>query len=121
MVKYVARAQCGHDGCKEFAFFDAYTRKEQREIEQRYAHGNWRCMRHTRQDETLSLGQLTRTTEIVSRQEPHGRYFGHSGFVSGPGFKLWAKDFPAGTKLRVTAEIILPDEEQAKEPALHSD
>ncbi len=37
-----------------------------------------------------------------------GLYWGHSGFMFGPGFKAWAKDFPVGTRIRVTAEITLP-------------
>lgn len=33
-----------------------------------------------------------------------------SGFTCGPGFKAFATDFPEGTKLVITAEIVLPGE-----------
>lgn len=107
MAKYSIRVECQHPGCREVANYEASTRKEQSEIYQRHGR-NWFCMRHTRMDETLSPTNLKRTTEVVSRQETYGRFFGHSGFVSGLGFKLFAEDFPAGTTLRVTAEIIPP-------------
>lgn len=32
-----------------------------------------------------------------------------SGFTYGPGFKAFGRDFPEGTKLIVTAEVVLPD------------
>jgi hypothetical protein len=32
-----------------------------------------------------------------------------SGFTHGPGFKAFADDFPEGTKLVITAEIVLPE------------
>jgi len=31
-----------------------------------------------------------------------------SGFAHGDGYKAWANDFPEGTKLEVTARVILP-------------
>lgn len=34
--------------------------------------------------------------------------------MHGPGFKAFAEDFPDGTVLRVTAEIILPSREQSE-------
>lgn len=107
--QYVIRAECQHPGCKEVARFEADTRKEQEEIYKRHGR-NWLCTRHTRPEEVLSPANLVRSTELESRQETYGRFFGHSGFVSGPGFKIYAEDFPAGTKLRVTAEVILPKE-----------
>jgi hypothetical protein len=45
----------------------------------------------------------------TSRQEEYGRFWNHQGFLSGPGFKVWAKDFPAGSRLIVTARVELPD------------
>lgn len=32
-----------------------------------------------------------------------------SGFTFGPGFKAFATDFPEGTQLRITAEVVIPD------------
>ncbi|AYD83936.1 hypothetical protein SEA_GETALONG_76 [Gordonia phage Getalong] len=41
--------------------------------------------------------------------EPYGKFWARHGFVTGPGFKAWADDFPAGTTLIVTAEVVLPE------------
>jgi hypothetical protein len=109
MRRYSLHAKCGHEGCREFATYEADTRADYIRQERTYGGGRWLCVRHSNPDEVLSGENAKRVTEIVSRQEPHGRYFGHSGFVHGPGFRAWAADFPAGTVLRVTAEIILPE------------
>lgn len=34
-----------------------------------------------------------------------------SGFLSGPGFAAYGKDFPPGTVFRLRAEVILPEPE----------
>lgn len=105
--EYFSRFQCQHPGCTEFAHFVANTRAEQNETLKRNS-GKWRCVRHTHEDEVLSAENPKRITEQAVRQEDYGRYWGSSGFVYGPGFKAFAKDFPPGTILRVTAEVILP-------------
>lgn len=102
------RLKCGHDGCTEFGYYRCDTRREAAELQKRYWPDKWRCTRHTRPDEVLSAERPKRTTEMVLREEAHGKYWGSNGFVYGPGFKAWGKDFPAGTILRVTAEAILP-------------
>lgn len=109
--KRMFRVMCGHDGCAEYGHFEVMDRAHGITLDQRYGAKKWRCVRHSQPDEMLSLTNMTRMVEVVSREEPHGRYFGNWGFVSGPGFKVFARDFPPGTKLRVTAEIILPEGE----------
>lgn len=104
---YTVRAKCQHPGCTEVARYEASTRKEETEIYQRYAR-NWLCVRHTRPDEVLSAVNTLRSVELISEEKSCGRFFGSQGFIAGPGFKIYASDFPAGTKLRVTAEVILP-------------
>ena len=107
---YVIRAKCQHPGCTDVARYEASTRKEEAEIYQRYAR-NWLCVRHTRPDEVLSPVNTLRSVELVSEEFSYGRFFGGQGFISGPGFKIYAADFPAGTTLKVTAEVVLPTEE----------
>jgi hypothetical protein len=53
--------------------------------------------------------------EQCSYEEPYGLFWSkaRSGLTSGPGFKAFAVDFPAGTILRVTAEIIFPESSEA--------
>lgn len=109
----LSRFQCGHPDCREVVQYEYANRTEAASLFQRYGQGRWLCVRHSQPDEVLSPTNLIRVGEQVSREEPYGRYWGHSGFVFGPGFKAFAKDFPPGTKLRVTAEIILPEEAPA--------
>jgi hypothetical protein len=78
-------------------------------LQNRYGGDRWRCVRHVRdENDVLSPDRLILQSETVNRQEPYGRFFGNSGFFHGPGFKAFAEDFPAGTIIRVTAEVILP-------------
>lgn len=106
--KLPLRVHCGHAGCTEVAFYEAYNRKEYSDLCQRYGQGRWKCLRHTRMNENLSVDDRVKTFEIESREESYGKYFGNFGILTGPGFKAYASDFPVGTKIRVTAEVILP-------------
>lgn len=105
--------RCAHEGCSERVTYRYETLRDLKSSFElkHYGGGNgWLCTRHSRPNELLSLENTETCVEMVSRQEDHGRYFGTAGFVSGPGFKLFADDFPAGTKLIVTARIELPED-----------
>lgn len=107
------RFVCGHDGCTESANYRYQTKRDLMEsFELRnYSDGRWRCVRHSKPDEVLSATNKKTRAELVVEQKEHGRYFGHSGFTFGPGFKAFAKDFPAGSKIIVTATLVLPQED----------
>lgn len=110
---YIARFECGHEGCKEYAHYECHTRAEQTDLFRKYANGKWLCTRHSNPETVLSPTNLKTVNEVQSKQHLYdgksiGLYWGNSGFSSGPGFRAWAKDFPEGTVLRVTAEIVLP-------------
>lgn len=102
---------CGHEGCTERANYRYQTKRDLMESFElkHYSNGRWRCSRHARPDEVLSADNRETRAELTVEQMPHGRYFGHSGFVSGPGFKAFAADFPAGTKVIVTTMLVLPE------------
>lgn len=108
--EYFTRFQCSHEGCAEFAHWRSDTRADQERIHADYGNGKYKCTRHSQPDMVLSPQNTRREYEVTSRQEPHGRYFGMWGFMSGPGFKVFANDFPTGTILRVTAEVVVPNE-----------
>lgn len=111
------RAKCGHEGCTEFARYTYSNRNELRRLDQTYGYGKYRCVRHSQPNEVLSPDNLLRTGEFIIFKEDYGRFWGkdqaRSGFMHGPGFKAFAEDFPDGTVLRITAEIILPLGEKA--------
>ena len=119
MARYYGRFECEHIGCSEVANYSYSTRAEQTESYKRHHKTPWRCVRHSQPHEVLSESNPVRISEIVSKRlftesgADIGLYFGKFGFMSGLGFKVFAKDFPEGTKLRVTAEIIMPTEDRA--------
>lgn len=107
-----ATVHCAHPGCRESGFFEYDTLAERREGSARRA--SWKCSRHLAPEEILSGNCLSLEKTMVVQGHPGapGNYFdGRSGFASGPGFKVWADDFPSGTKLIVTARIELPKED----------
>jgi len=111
------RFVCGHEGCAETANYRYSTKRDMMESFElkHYSHGRWRCTRHTRPHEVLGIGNRETHAEIIVEQKPHGRYFGHTGFVSGPGFKVFADDLPEGAKVLVTATLVLPGEAVERE------
>lgn len=120
--RYHSRFECGHEGCREVGNYESHTRAEQTDLHKRHGNKQWRCVRHSQPDEVLGTKNPVVVAELVSGEiisksggslglywkrssvSDHGR-----GFVFGEGFKAFAKDFPEGTVLRVTAEIILPE------------
>jgi hypothetical protein len=103
-----ARFKCGHEGCNEYALYYADDRQHYLELQNRYGGGKWKCTRHPKPDELLSIYSTVRVKEQTVRKTRRGQFWDHSGFIFGPGFRAFARDFPVGTKIRVTAEIILP-------------
>lgn len=101
---------CGHEGCQERSRWSYQTKRDLVEsFEQKhYSGGRWRCIRHTKPNEVLSPENPETRAELVVEQKPYGRYFGNFGFVSGPGFKVFASDLPEGAKVIVTATLVLP-------------
>jgi hypothetical protein len=122
--EYYHRPQCAHEGCAERALYVFGTRREQSEtVESLRRRGGWRCVRHTKPDDVLATDAPARETTLVSYEKDYGQLTGvkrfwrrqgtdesGNGFVYGPGFKAFAGDFPAGTRLVVSARIEPPQE-----------
>jgi len=104
------RLVCGHEGCAETSNYRYQTKRDLMESFElkHYSDGRWRCIRHARPNEILSAGNPETRIELTVEQKEHGLYFGSFGFISGPGFKAFAKDFPAGAKVVVSATLVLP-------------
>jgi hypothetical protein len=123
---YTTRLYCAEPGCRETGFSESSTRREEAETLEWYRKHPYRCYRHSAPDEVLSVTNLE-TIAVLTAQEHRytdrrgqervspGLYWGISpekatnGSVSGPGFRAICNDFPAGTRLIVTARIELPD------------
>jgi hypothetical protein len=117
MARHYSRFECGFSGCSEIANYESATRSEQTKLYQMYGQGRWRCTRHSQPDTVLGASNPRRSYDVACSEHFYesrstGKYWGAgsgaSGFVYGPGFRAFAKDFPIGTVLRVTAEIIFP-------------
>lgn len=111
---------CSEDDCHEFEHFSYPNKTEVREARQRWAKKPYRCVRHLSPNTVLSPENLTRTHVLTAFEGAReSRRWEHvwrvdeaassgSGYERGPGFQAFAKDFPPGTRLIVTARVELP-------------
>lgn len=104
-------AACHTDGCKETTFFEYYNSTEGLSAATRAE--SWKCLRHKNTIAVLRPDNPRRVYEAIVMAEPYGPFWSdngrpNNGLLAGPGFYAFAADFPEGTRLRVTAEII-PD------------
>ena len=108
--EWTLRFVCGHQGCNESANYRYQTKRDMMESFEmkNYSNGRWLCIRHSKPNEVLSGENLKTRSEVVSEIKCGKLFFGHFGTITGQGFKAFADDFPEGTRLVVTAEIILP-------------
>lgn len=112
--------ECAHDGCTERARYEYATKRDMLHAS-RLGPRVWHCLRHSRTETVLSLANTHRVTEVVAAKSTRypdlpGLYWGSgSGFAHGLGWKAWADDFPEGTRLRVTVEVIPPDDDASSE------
>lgn len=123
---YTRTRRCAEEGCRETSLTHYEYKRDYAEAVRREAGQQpWKCSRHAKPEEVLSPTNL----EVTYVSEPSwdqlsdhtgqliGRYWGRSGYVYGPGFRAWAKDFPAGTQLVITARAVLPEGYEPPPPA----
>ena len=115
------RVQCNEPTCKEWGFFEYDNLRERQQIDRK----KWSCTRHASPERLLSTEKrLTQVSYVIGKSGrypdmqhsywiPQGHKDLESGFVFGPGFKGFAEDFPEGTKLTITAEVVLPTREES--------
>lgn len=105
---YTRRVPCQQTGCSECAWFEYDTLAERADAVKR--NQPWRCSRHTNPEYVLSLTNRHREKVLtVGRIDDLKALFfveNRNGFIHGPGFKAYANDFPEGTQIRVTVEVI---------------
>lgn len=110
---YSSRGKCAESGCSEWFYYDYELKRDKIAADKRRNERPWRCVRHSQKDTVLSPLNTKIVTELVcgkSKKYPDldGLFFGESGFVFGKGWKAFANDFPPGTKIVETVEVILP-------------
>lgn len=118
-MKQTASEKCHHLGCKEYGHFVYDTMKDYRAgIERR---SKWLCTRHSSPERVLSSNNCMTTKQFINKvvmnksspNEVLGMFWdGHFGFLAGDGYKAFAKDFPEGTKLTITATVTFPSPEE---------
>lgn len=113
--EYTGSFKCAVDGCNKFTHWVCDTLRERAEVFQQQATRPWRCLRHARPEEVIAPGISAHYSSLhVGRDRFGMRFCGSDGkwrqtYADGPGFRLFAEDFPAGTVIQFTVEVQLPD------------
>lgn len=101
--------RCAEPGCREYTFYEYANKRERDEAADR--NRVWRCVRHSMPDRVLTMER--RRVEWTSGENvelSHGRYWGgKSGLIANEAVYAAAREFPVGTRIRITAEVILPE------------
>lgn len=103
-------------GCGETGIYEVATAAERKQVNARAP--SWRCVRHSRNGTDVVSAQNPRVvTKLIARRHPElKKNFWHtveddgaevcgSGFMSGPGFKLFAEDVPDGTEVFIECTL----------------
>jgi hypothetical protein len=115
-MKYTIQLKCIHPGCKEWSFYNYSTKKDYLDAKKRRAGDGWKCIRHS-DDRLLTKEKLTATKTFIADKSSRfpnldGLYWNDSsGFASGSSWKAFADDFPPGTKIIETVQVILPKDQ----------
>lgn len=118
---YFRSIPCSYPGCKEVARYQHDTLREYQESYRRDPHKIFTCCRHNAttvlsvtslRSEWISepskpLDRINRYTGLPSVDDGY-RSWGSHGVLIGPGYYAEGKDFPTGTRIRITAEVFLP-------------
>ncbi len=119
MAEQRIRIVCSEDDCHESDLYVYPNKTEAREARVQWATRPYKCVRHTTPNTVLSADNPTRTHVLTAFEGAReSRRYEHvwrvsadarsgSGYERGPGFQAFAKDFPPGTRLIVTARIEL--------------
>lgn len=113
---YTRQLKCSTEGCGECGHWTFDTQKEMASHYDRVK--TYACLRHRTPEEVLGLNNLHTETTIKCKQLGYGRFWQVpqqegtdkciSGFQHGNGYMAYAEDFPEGTIIKITTEVILP-------------
>lgn len=124
MAEQHIRVVCSEDGCHESDLYFYPNKTEAREARIRWATKPFKCVRHLTPSTVLSAENPTLTHVLTAFEGPREtRRYEHvwrtsadarsgSGYERGAGFQAFARDFPPGTRLIITARIELPGGER---------
>lgn len=110
---------CSEPGCKESVFWELHSQREYVEHQQKYP--TWKCLRHEHPARVLSAANpRTEWVSLPTGKAPGCKlnkemYFGSTGLLSGNGYIAFSSDFPPGTRIRVVAEVIFPNQKELTE------
>jgi hypothetical protein len=113
-----SRRKCRDESCPAVQTWFYASQREADESARYYVQHPYACPKHSTPDENVT-GDRPATHIVYVAHGPHGirREAGWypegddvhwTKYLSGPGFKAFADDFPAGTRLTVTVTAELP-------------
>jgi len=117
-IHYDLNVKCNHEGCKEYAHYTYSNRKDYNEGYER--NKSFLCLRHKYPEKQLTPDNIHQENTIVAvwheghkqnywqKESDLGTSKLQSGHLSGHGWMALASDFPTGTRITETVNVILP-------------
>lgn len=107
---------CAEPGCREVGRYEYDTRRDYDKAVRE--NRSYICSRHSMKSRVLTMDCLrAEWLSAPNREESYGRFFGNSGLIINEACYAKADEFPVGTRIKITSEVILPAAAPAaKEP-----
>ena len=102
---------CTEPGCTDVARYSYASLRELNESFELLHRATRKCVRHTKGRSVLSPANTrSEWTSEPLAEKSYGKFIGGQGVIIGPGHYVEAKDFPVGTRVRITCEVLLPEQ-----------
>lgn len=109
---YDVLVKCSHESCTEV---DRYRYNSKSDMDKHFEcnpKSDHKCFRHSKPNLVLSVSKRATVDVVMNFKTDDGNFWGKekplTKVVFGPGFRAFADDFPAGTKIKVTAQLSIP-------------
>lgn len=124
---YRQTIRCVATGCRETITYRHETRRDEAASIKSQQKSPWKCARHLQPDQVLGPEREIITSVLTVTSRPDARSWEssliwaalgwpfRSDSIHGPGFRAFASDWPAGTRLEITARILPPAGGEAQE------
>lgn len=108
---------CTEPGCAEVAHYRYDTKRDLVQSFELKHRATYKCVRHSKGAGVLTSQNLrAEWISAPSDERPYGRFWGSHGVLIGHGYYASAKNFPPGTRVKITAEVLPPDTSSVSQP-----
>lgn len=110
--EYPLNVNCTEPGCDYVARYRYNSRRDLLDSWELEHAKKYKCVRHSKGSGALSptnrIAEWLSKPSLASVTGSPKKFFGNSGVIVGDGYYVAADDFPEGTVVKITCEVIIP-------------